>query len=100
MNTDLQGKFLKITSVEKRVELWYYIPRGDLKTVERKQKLDVIGQVEHMKNKGIKFNIEDESFAINYLSNNTYYFKLKAYGKLYDKYNSGLNCQSEVRIFE
>lgn len=91
MNTDLQGKFLKITSVEKRVELWYYIPRGDLKTVERKQKLDVIGQVEHMKNKGIKFNIEDESFAINYLSNNTYYFKLKAYGKLYDKYNSGDN---------
>lgn len=44
-----------------------------------------------MKNKGIKFNIEDENFAIDYLQNNTYYFKLKAYQKLYNTYNSGDN---------
>ena len=67
------------------------MPRGDFEAVERKQKLDVAGQVEHMKSKGIKFNIENENFAIDYLQNNTYYFKLKAYQKLYDTYNSGDN---------
>ncbi len=82
---------LKITLVENRVKVWYNMPRGEPNIMERKQKLDVISQVEHMKNKGIKFNIEDENFAIEYLCNNTYYFKLKAYGKLYDKYNTGDN---------
>lgn len=42
-------------------------------------------QIEHMKSKGIRFTIEDEDFARQYLSNNTYFFKLKAYDKLYDK---------------
>ena len=37
---------------------------------------------------GIKFTIDDESFATQYLTNNTYYFKLKAYAKLYDKYET------------
>ena len=82
---------INIYFIEKQLKVWYNIPRGDIKTVERKKKLDVASQVEHMKSKGIKFNIEDEDFAINYLLNNTYYFKLKAYGKLYDKYNTGDN---------
>ena len=82
---------INIYFIKKQLKVWYNIPRGDIKTVERKKKLDVASQVEHMKSKGIKFNIEDEDFAINYLLNNTYYFKLKAYGKLYDKYNTGDN---------
>ena len=67
-------------------------------TVERKQKLDVVGQVEHMKGKGIKFNIEDEIFARDYLQNNTYYFKLKAYQKLYDTYKSGDNLGKYINL--
>jgi len=66
--------------------------------VERKQKLDVVGQVEHMKSKGIKFNIEDENFARDYLQNNTYYFKLKAYQKLYDTYKSGDNIGQYLNL--
>lgn len=44
-----------------------------------------------MESKGIQFNIEDKEFAVEYLKNNTYYFKLKAYEKLYNKYSTGEN---------
>ena len=44
-----------------------------------------------MESKGIQFNIEDKEFAAEYLKNNTYYFKLKAYEKLYNKYSTGEN---------
>lgn len=53
----------------------------------KREKLSVPNQIEHMKNQGIKFTIEDEAQAEQYLSDNTYYFKLKAYAKLYEKYN-------------
>ncbi len=59
--------------------------------VPQKPKLSVDEQIEHMKCKGIKFNIVDESSAKEYISNNTYYFKLKAYAKLYDKYKGTEN---------
>ncbi len=52
-----------------------------------KIKLSTENQIEHMKSKGIKFTIDDEKFALSYLQNNTYYFKLKAYAKLFDKYD-------------
>lgn len=51
-------------------------------------KLSVDGQINHMKKKGIKFNVFNEEKAKSYLENNTYYFKLKAYEKLFDKYSS------------
>lgn len=53
-----------------------------------KEKLTVKEQIEHMKSKGIQFNIIDEKEAEQYLSENTYYFKLKSYAKNYDKYRS------------
>ena len=59
--------------------------------VERKEKLNITEQIKHMCDKGIQFNIEDEEFAADYLTNNTYYFKLKAYEKLYNKSPSGPN---------
>lgn len=59
--------------------------------VERKGKLNITEQINHMKEKGIQFNIEDEKFATDYLTNNTYYFKLKAYEKLYNKSPFGEN---------
>lgn len=52
-----------------------------------RKKLSVKEQIEHMKSKGIQFNIVDEETAETYLSQNTYYFKIKSYAKNYDKYN-------------
>jgi hypothetical protein len=57
----------------------------------RKEKLSIEQQITHMKDKGIQFNIIDESLANEYLINNNYYFRLKAYAKNYEKYNSGEN---------
>lgn len=54
-----------------------------------KPKLSIDQQIEHMKSKGILFTIEDEEYAAEYLTSNTYYFKLKAYCKLYDKDKEG-----------
>ena len=65
---------------------------------DRKEKLSIEKQIEHMKSKGIKFNIENEAFAAEYLSNNTYYFKLKAYEKLYNKYTTGDNAGQYVNL--
>ena len=53
-----------------------------------KPKLSVAQQIEHMKSKGIGFTIIGEAEAAEYLSNNTYYLKLKAYAKNYDKYKA------------
>lgn len=53
-----------------------------------KAKLSVEQQIEHMKTKGIGFSIIGEDEAIDYLTKNTYYFKLKAYAKNYDKYQT------------
>ncbi len=58
---------------------------------KRKGKLDIAEQIRHMESKGIQFNIEDKVFAEDYLKNNTYYFKLKAYEKLYNVSPSGDN---------
>lgn len=50
-----------------------------------RRKLSVSEQIENMESHGIKFTIDNKDFAEQYLSNNTYFFKLKAYAKLYDK---------------
>ena len=49
-----------------------------------RKKLTVNEQIEHMKSKGIQFNIISEKDAENYLNENTYYFKLKAYAKMFE----------------
>lgn len=53
----------------------------------RRPKLSIEKQIDHMKRKGIKFDLVNEEKAIKYLSNHTYYFKIKAYEKLFDRYN-------------
>lgn len=55
----------------------------------RKSKLSVNEQITHMKNKGILFNISTEIEAKNFLTNNNYYFKVKAFAKNFDKYQTG-----------
>ena len=46
-------------------------------------------QVEHFKKKGVKFNFKSEDEAINYLSKNNNYFKLRSYRKSFEKYVGG-----------
>ena len=53
-----------------------------------KEKLTVEQQIQHMKSKGVQFNIVSEEEATSYLTSNTYYFKIKAYAKNYDKYRT------------
>ncbi len=53
-----------------------------------KPKLSVSDQIAHMKSKGVKFTLVSEGEAAAYLEENTYFFKLKAYQKLYDKYSN------------
>lgn len=50
-----------------------------------KPKLDINSQVDYLERKGIKFSIDDKKFAINFLTNNSYFYKLKSYCKNYDK---------------
>ncbi|MDK4483564.1 Abi family protein [Fusobacterium necrophorum] len=45
--------------------------------------------IEHMKEKGIKFNIVNEVEAQQFLENNNYYFKLAAYRNNYEKNSEG-----------
>lgn len=54
-----------------------------------KVKLTVKEQIQHMKSKGITFNIVSEDDAEKYLEHNNYYFKIKAYAKMFEKYQFG-----------
>lgn len=51
----------------------------------RKFKLSVDEQIEYLKNKGIKFEIDNIENAKNFLTFNSYFFKLKSYCKNYEK---------------
>lgn len=57
--------------------------------MSNKPKLSIDEQIDHMKSKGIKFNIMTEDEAREFLGNNTYYFKLKSYAKNYAIYQIG-----------
>lgn len=50
-----------------------------------KPKLNIVDQVDYLENRGVKFTIKDKAFAVNFLTNNSYFYKLKAYCKNYDK---------------
>ena len=50
-----------------------------------KPKLDINSQISYLETKGIKFSINNKLSATNFLTNNSYFYKLKAYCKNYDK---------------
>ena len=54
-----------------------------------KTKLSIDEQLEKMKSGGIKFDIVSEESAKEFISNNTYYFKLKSFQKNYYKNKDG-----------
>lgn len=53
-----------------------------------KKKLSIPEQIENMQRKGITFSYTNAETACDFLKYNNYYFKLKSYGKNYDKYVS------------
>lgn len=53
--------------------------------------LDLDGQVKHLKDKGVRFDLMDEDAAKEYLLEHNNYFKLTAYRKNYPKHPDGKN---------
>ena len=56
--------------------------------MRKRPKISVKDQIKHMKSKGIKFSIVTEPEAEKYLTENTYYFKIKSYAKMFEKYQT------------
>lgn len=54
----------------------------------QKNKLTIPEQIQDMTTKGITFKFNDEKYVSDFLKYKNYYFKLKSYGKNYDKYLS------------
>lgn len=52
----------------------------------RPPKLPIPKQIEHMKKKGISFELYKETSACTFLAEHNYYFKLKAYAHNFDRY--------------
>ena len=63
-----------------------------------KPKLSLDGQIEHLKEKGVLFNIMDEAEARDYLDQHNNYFKLTAYRKNYDKHPAGENKDKYINL--
>lgn len=66
--------------------------------VIKKPKLSLDEQIEHLKDKGILFNIMNENDAKKYLEQNNNYFKLTAYRKNYDKHPNGKNKGKYIKL--
>jgi len=54
-----------------------------------KPKLTVEQQIEHLEEKGITFDLYSKEDAKDYLSNNSYYYKVASYRKNFPKHTSG-----------
>lgn len=63
-----------------------------------KPKLSIDNQIEHLKEKGVQFNIINETEAKDYLSNHNNYFKLTAYRKNYSKHPDGENKGKYINL--
>ena len=63
-----------------------------------KPKLSLDGQIEHLKEKGVLFNIINEAEAKDYLTQHNNYFKLTAYRKNYDKHPAGENKGKYINL--
>lgn len=63
-----------------------------------KPMLKVDEQIQHLKEKGITFNIVNEEEAKEYLRNNNYYFKLTSYRKNYEKYEEGKDKEKYIAL--
>lgn len=66
--------------------------------VRNKSKLSLDEQIEHLKERGITFEIMDEDDAREYLDQNNNYFKLTAYRKNYPKHPDGKNKGKYIKL--
>ncbi len=64
---------------------------ADKKPEHQKRMLSPAEQIEHLKNKGIKFEECTEEEAADYLSRKCNFFKVASYRKLFAKYQGGKN---------
>ena len=60
--------------------------------------LSLEGQIEHLKSKGVKFDIFNETEAKDYLTSHNNYFKLTAYRKNYAKHPDGENKDKYIEL--
>ena len=65
-----------------------------------KQKLNVSEQVNHLKTKNVLFTITNKPNAINFLENNSYFYKLKSYCKNYEKRIDGTYINLEFAYLQ
>ena len=63
-----------------------------------KPRLSLDEQIQHLKDKGILFNIMDEDSAKQYLKYNNNYYKLTSFRKNYDKHPGGENKGKYIRL--
>lgn len=63
-----------------------------------KPRLSLDEQIQHLKGKGILFNIMDEGSAKQYLKYNNNYYKLTSFRKNYDKHPGGENKSKYIRL--
>lgn len=64
----------------------------------KKPILSIDAQIQHLKEKGVKFEITDEDTAKDYLKRNNNYFKLTSYRKNYAKHPDGDNKGSYIDL--
>ena len=63
-----------------------------------KPRLSLDEQIQHLKEKGILFNIMDEDSAKQYLKYNNNYYKLTSFRKNYDKHPGGKNKGQYIKL--
>ena len=63
-----------------------------------KLRLSLDEQIQHLKDKGILFNIMDEESAKQYLKYNNNYYKLTSFRKNYDKHPGGKNKGQYIKL--
>lgn len=63
-----------------------------------KKKLTIPEQIQDMIQKGITFKYNDEKSVSDFLKYKNYYFKLKSYGKNYDKYLATVNKGKYINL--
>jgi hypothetical protein len=78
---------------------WRDVAMQNTELENGKRKLTIEEQIIHMKDeKGILFSIMSEEDAKIFLQSHTYYFKIKAYAKNYEKYNKGPKAGKYVNL--
>ena len=65
---------------------------------DKKPKLSIKEQIEHLKKKGVRFEYMSEDEAFKYLSENNNYFKLRAYRKNFEKYSAGEKADTYINL--